>query len=113
MATDYSDYEFLKVEVAERVATITINRPDSLNNFQSQLTVDQVLYDAGQTRNAVKSAELSHQMSGEEQRRTQMQVMAGLVTAYWDAVMASESLRTAQQAVRSAEADLKRADSSA
>jgi len=31
MATDYSDYEFLKVEVAERVATITINRPDSLN----------------------------------------------------------------------------------
>jgi enoyl-CoA hydratase len=31
MPTDYSDYEFLKVEVAERVATITINRPDSLN----------------------------------------------------------------------------------
>src|ERR1700752_65030 len=31
MATDYSDYEFLKVEVANRVATITINRPDSLN----------------------------------------------------------------------------------
>jgi enoyl-CoA hydratase len=31
MATDYSDYEFLKIEVAERVATITINRPDSLN----------------------------------------------------------------------------------
>ena len=29
MATDYSDYEFLKVEVADRVATITINRPDS------------------------------------------------------------------------------------
>src|SRR5271170_1169403 len=31
MATGYSDYEFLKVEVADRVATITINRPDSLN----------------------------------------------------------------------------------
>src|SRR5258708_19704084 len=31
MATDYSDYEFLKVEVRDRVATITINRPDSLN----------------------------------------------------------------------------------
>jgi enoyl-CoA hydratase len=31
MAIDYSDYEYLKVEVAERVATITINRPDSLN----------------------------------------------------------------------------------
>ncbi|HSD09783.1 MAG TPA: enoyl-CoA hydratase/isomerase family protein, partial [Candidatus Binatia bacterium] len=31
MAMDYSDYEFLKVDIAERVATITINRPDSLN----------------------------------------------------------------------------------
>ena len=31
MANDYSDYEFLKVDVADRVATITINRPDSLN----------------------------------------------------------------------------------
>src|SRR5882672_3721178 len=31
MARDYSEYEFLKVEVADRVATITINRPESLN----------------------------------------------------------------------------------
>jgi enoyl-CoA hydratase len=31
MPTDYSDYEFLKVEVADRIATLTINRPDRLN----------------------------------------------------------------------------------
>ncbi len=31
MGIDYSDYEFLKVDVVDRVATITINRPDSLN----------------------------------------------------------------------------------
>ncbi len=37
MATDYSDYEFLKVEVAERVATITINRPDRLNAVHNEL----------------------------------------------------------------------------
>jgi len=28
---DYSRYEFIKVEVAERVATVTLNRPDKLN----------------------------------------------------------------------------------
>ena len=88
-----------------------LNRPDSLNNFQSQLTVDQVLYDAGQTRNAVKSADLSRQMTGEEQRRTQMQVIAGVVRAYYGAVLAAESLKTAEQALKSAEADLARADS--
>ncbi|MDO8434594.1 MAG: enoyl-CoA hydratase-related protein [Candidatus Binatus sp.] len=37
MATDYSDYEFLKVDVAERVATITINRPDRLNAVHNEL----------------------------------------------------------------------------
>lgn len=37
MATDYSEYEFLKVEVAERVATITINRPESLNAVHNAL----------------------------------------------------------------------------
>ena len=28
---DYSKYEALKIEKAERVATVTLNRPDSLN----------------------------------------------------------------------------------
>ena len=40
-----------------------------------------------------------------------MQVIAGVVRAYYGAVLAAESLKTAEQAVRSAEADLKRAES--
>ena len=88
-----------------------LNRPDSMNNFQSQLTVDQPLYDAGMTRSALKSADLSRRMSGEEQRRTQMQVIAGVVRAYYGEVLAAESLKTAEQAVKSAQADLTQAES--
>ena len=88
-----------------------LNRPDSMNNFQSILAVEQPLYDAGQTRNTVKSADLARQMSVEEKRRTEMQVIAGVVKAYYGAVLAAESLKTAEQALRSAEADLKRAES--
>jgi outer membrane protein len=88
-----------------------LNRPDSINNFQSQLTVDQILYDAGQTKNAVKSADLSRQLTGEEQRRTRMQLIAGVVKAYYGAVLAAESLKTAEQALRSAQADLTQAES--
>ena len=88
-----------------------LNRPDSINNFQSLLSVDQPIYDAGQTRNAVKSADLSRQMSVEEQRRTRMQVISGVVKAYYGAVLAAESLKTAAQAVRSADADFERAES--
>ncbi|HTP32754.1 MAG TPA: TolC family protein [Candidatus Acidoferrales bacterium] len=89
----------------------TLNRPGSLNNFQSLVTVDQNLYDAGQTRNTMKSAGLSHQMTQEEQRRTRMQVISGVVRAYYRVVLGAESLKAAEQALRSAEADLKRAES--
>jgi len=88
-----------------------LNRPDSINNFQSVLSVDQPIYDAGQTRNAMKTATLSRQLSSEEQRLTQMQVISGVVQAYYGVVLAAESLKTAEQAVRSAEADLQRAES--
>ena len=88
-----------------------LNRPDSINNFQSVLSVDQPIYDAGQTRNAVNSADLSRELSAEEQRRTEMQVTVGVVRAYYGAVLAAETLKSAEQAVRSAEADLQRAES--
>jgi outer membrane protein len=86
-----------------------LNRPDFLNNFQSQVTVDQTVYDAGQTKHATRSAELAQQMTGEESRRVQLDLIAGVARAYYGAVLAAESLKTAQQAVRSAEADLERA----
>jgi len=94
----------------ENFAIGPLNRPDFLNNFQSLVTVDQPIYEAGQTRNAVKSAELGQKMTGEEQRLVQMNVISGAARAYYGAVLAAENLKAAAQAVRSAEADLKRAE---
>ncbi len=88
-----------------------LNRPGFLNNFQSLVTVNQPIYDAGQTRHAVRGAELGRQMTDEEKRRVQMEVIAGVARAYYGAVLAGESLKAADQAVRSAEADLTRAQS--
>jgi outer membrane protein TolC len=88
-----------------------LNRPDFINNFQTQLTVDQPLYDGRQTRNASWSAELGEKMSAEEQRRVRMEVISGVARAYYNSVLAAENLKAAQQAVLSAEADLKRAES--
>jgi enoyl-CoA hydratase len=34
---DYSEYAHLKVEIADRIATVTLNRPDSLNAVNSRL----------------------------------------------------------------------------
>lgn len=88
-----------------------LNRPDALNNFQSQLTVDQVLYDGGRTRQAVRSAELMREISGEEGRRARMEVLAGVARAYYGALLGEANLHAAQEALRSALADLERAQS--
>jgi len=87
-----------------------LNRPDALNNFQSQFTVDQMIYDGGRTHQAVRSAELSHELSGEEGRRAHMQVLAGVAAAYYGVLLAEANLAAAEEALRSADADLKRAE---
>jgi outer membrane protein len=86
-----------------------LNRPDFLNNFQSQLTADQTLYDAGQTKHAVRSAELTKDMTSEEGRRTQMEVIASVIRSYYDALLGAGQLNVTNQAMRSAQADLERA----
>ena len=86
-----------------------LNRPDFLNNFQSQVTADQTLYDAGQTKHAVRSAELTKDITSEEGRRTQMEVIASVIRSYYDALLRAEQFNAASQAMRSAQADLDRA----
>ncbi|MGC8792801.1 MAG: TolC family protein, partial [Bryobacteraceae bacterium] len=87
----------------------TLNRPDFLNNFQSQLVLEQPVYDAGQTRMAVRAAELGRSLAGEDARRAEQNVIAQVVRTYFGAVLAAESVKTAEEALRSAEADLARA----
>jgi outer membrane protein len=98
-------------QFTERNFTVgPLNRPDFMNNFQSQITVDQPLYDAGQTRTAVRQAELGRTLAAEDSRRTGMEVVAGAARAYYGAVLAAEALHVAEEAMRSAEADLARAE---
>jgi outer membrane protein len=86
-----------------------LNRPSALNNFQSSITADQTVYDFGATRHQVRSAELNSQMAAEDSRGTEMSIIAGVAGAYFGAVLAKERLAVSELAVRSAEADLERA----
>ena len=56
-----------------------LNRPDFLNNFQSLVTADQTVYDAGQTKHAVHSARLTKEFASENRRLTEMEVIAAVV----------------------------------
>jgi outer membrane protein TolC len=87
-----------------------LNRPDFLNNFQSQVTVDQTVYDWGATRSNVRAAELGRAVSKEQEQQTRLNLMARVVRAYYGAVLAQASLEAAREGLRSAEADLRRAE---
>ena len=89
----------------------SLNHPDFLNNFQSLVTVDQLLYGAGETKHAIRSAELTKDMATEEGRRSQMEVIVGVIRAYYDSLLSTDQLNVTRQAMRSAEADLDRAQS--
>ena len=88
----------------------TLNRPGFLNNFSSRITADQPLYDAGKTRRAVRAMELTKDMTGEDGRRIRMEVIAGVLRSYCDALLSAEQLDVSAQAIRSTEADLALAD---
>lgn len=89
-----------------------LNRPDFVNNFQSVLSVEQTVYDAGMTRNRKRAAELGEEMAREQERGTRMVTIANVARAYHGAVLAAEALRVAEEAERSAQADLDRAEAS-
>src|SRR3954452_16120667 len=47
-------------------ATDSLNRPDAMNNYQSQLTDEQVVFDAGQPSRSVEAARFTRQIAGED-----------------------------------------------
>ena len=88
-----------------------LNRPDALSNFQSQVSVDQTVYDFGATRNAVKVAQIGKKMTEEERRRTELALIAGVARTYHGVGLAEQNLRLAEESLKSANADLERSRS--
>ncbi len=86
-----------------------LNRPSALNNFQSQLSVDQVVYDFGATRGAVRSAQLGRKMSEQDLRRAELALIAAVARTYHGVALAGQGLQLAEESLKSAQADLERA----
>jgi outer membrane protein TolC len=86
-----------------------LNQPPFLNNFQSQVIAEQSVYDNGLRRERIRSAELQQQIAGEQSRQAEMEVIQAVLRAYYTAVLSTENARVAAESVRSAEADLERA----
>lgn len=87
-----------------------LNRPDALNNFQSTVTAEQLLYDFGGVKNGVRAAEFGKKMTEAEKKAAELNLIAGVARAYHGVTLAAQALDVAREALASAEADLKRAE---
>jgi outer membrane protein len=89
----------------------SLNRPDAMNNYQSQLTVEQVVFDGRQTSRGVEAARFTRQIAGEATRRSHSEITLNVLRAYFGVTLAEKNLEVARQSVESARADLERANS--
>ncbi len=95
---------------AANFALDSLNRPDPLNNFQSRVTAEQLIYDFGGLKNSIKAADLGRQMTEQERKAAELAVAAGVARAYLGAQLTAQSLAVAEEAEKSAAADLARAE---
>ncbi len=93
----------------DNFAVAALNNPDSLNNFQSLVRVEQTLFDAQRTKNAVRAARLAEDLNAENRRGREADVLLNAARTYFGAVLAQQGLTVAEDSVKSAEADLIRA----
>ena len=89
----------------------SLNRPDAMNNYRSQLTVEQVVFDGRQTGRSVEAARFTRQMAGEDTRRSHSDIILNVLRAYFGVTLAEKNLEVEWQSVASARADLERAES--
>lgn len=87
-----------------------LNVPPPLDNFRTQFAAQVPLFDAGQTRRRIQDARLDALGAHQSVSRTRQEVIFRVIGAYLDEARARENVRVAETEVKSAEADLARAE---
>ncbi len=95
---------------ASNFALDSLNRPDFLNNFQSLISAEQPIWDAGRTQKAVEIAESQRQSAAVGVRQVELALASRTARAYLDALLTTAAIPVAEQAIESAQADLHQAE---
>src|SRR3954471_15388720 len=69
-----------------------LNRPNALSNYQSRLSVEEVLFDSRQTSRGAEAARFNRQMAGEERRRSHSDVILTVLRTYFGVALAEKNL---------------------
>lgn len=85
-----------------------LNHPDPLNNFKTDLTVYQSVWEGGKTQARNEQAHLNEDLKAREEEQARQGLLFEVVRHYFAIQLARENLATSESALSSAEANRKR-----
>ncbi|HXE75470.1 MAG TPA: TolC family protein [Candidatus Xenobia bacterium] len=85
-----------------------LNTPTPLNNFATRFEARWNLFDFRESWIAVGRAERLHQAAGRQLERTEQELVFQVIDAYFGLLLAAKQQQVAEEAVRTAEANLER-----
>ncbi|HKY26478.1 MAG TPA: TolC family protein [Pyrinomonadaceae bacterium] len=87
----------------------SLNRPDAVNNFRSSLTLRLPVFDQRETETRIASARFQQQQAEQQTNLVEQQIRFEVIKTYYGLLLIQAKLNVAEDAVRTAEADVKRA----
>ncbi len=89
-------------------AVSSLNQPTPLTNLSSQIRLEQPLYTGGKLSANLGQAKASAEASRESTKRTEQEVVVGVIEAYYQVLLADGNAKVVDKALESARAQLKR-----
>ena len=71
----------------------SLNRPDPLWNFSTQLSAEQVVFDGFRTRDRVELARTSLSMTEQKRRQTETDTLMAIAEEYYAALLRGEEIK--------------------
>ena len=87
----------------------SLNHPGAINNFRSALTLRFPVFDQRETQTRIATARIQQQQADQQTNLVEQQIRFEVIKSYYGLLLAREKLKVAEDAVRTAEADVKRA----
>lgn len=87
----------------------SLNHPDAINNFRSSLTLRFPVFDQRETQTHIATARIQQQQADQQTSLVEQQIRFEVVKSYYGLLLSRAKLKVAEEAVRTAEADVKRA----
>ncbi len=89
-----------------------LNTPPPLNNVQNKFSFTQLVFDFGRVRKGVRLSRVGREVAEKDLAKTRSVLVFRVMKAYFQVLLSEEMVKVAEEAVKSGQADLSKAETS-